>query len=527
VTGGLIVDHERIFLYGTSHGGQTAMTAAHALRALGDANPMNADLPEDFDRRRYAAFFDYYGGCGLFGAYGGADSGSTWRPYGPFLMLHGENDDIWKVQETGTVREQWLNSECKPRIDAAKADPSFDTFLETIIYANADHSFDGVKRTDFNFEGDGEFPDWLAKVHANYRITVPFMEAIGRQVAAARNNETVPSLTELGFSDQLSYFDTFPLNPSLGPQAVPGNAIDTGTSLLIENLGESQIDLATLLADPFQFFDMTCDIADAPAFVTETGECVIDFTLTQTQIDSELPTAFWIRAYTQRGVTMIPATLVHSQGSAGELAFGQPFYSLRNGEILNSEYGNAVNLAVEGFAWSRFGRADASMLQATLTPPVTGYTIDAGLLAGPVPAPPGQSLSLQYFSAGDAISIQLSVIDLGGGVVSVQQAAVMMSDLDNDLLDTPALPVADFATNFEPLAPVSGAPGDGDDDDSGDDDSGDDDSGDDDSGDDDSGDDNSGDDDDGNRNGIPNPGSSSGGGALFWLLPFALLFRRR
>ncbi|HEX7030067.1 MAG TPA: hypothetical protein VF254_05685, partial [Gammaproteobacteria bacterium] len=35
VTGGLIVDHERIFLYGTSHGGQTAMTAAHALRALG------------------------------------------------------------------------------------------------------------------------------------------------------------------------------------------------------------------------------------------------------------------------------------------------------------------------------------------------------------------------------------------------------------------------------------------------------------------------------------------------------------
>lgn len=110
------IQASRVGLLGWSHGGSTV------LATLADARA----------ERQFAVAVAYYPGCGLYNAYGGI-SGSTWRPYAPTLIVHGDADPLY------------LSGYCARRVERAHAlgaALASGNAVEMAVYAGAQHSFD-------------------------------------------------------------------------------------------------------------------------------------------------------------------------------------------------------------------------------------------------------------------------------------------------------------------------------------------------------------------------------------------------
>lgn len=538
VAGGLVVDHERIFFSGTSHGGQTAMAVAHAPRALADDSPMNVDLPAGFNKERYAGFFDYYGGCGLYGAYGGDNfdpsdplnpkKNSAWRPYGPFLMLHGENDPIWKDEDTGTTRGDWFAGECYRRIAAAKADPVFDELLEAVVYKGAHHSFDGVSPGGFgpgDTSGEEDYDEWVAKIHANERMTLGLIDAVGEIVSARRNNLTVPTLVSLGFNTHNPYFSTFPLVPSLPPRVDYAASLSGTDGIIVrEDKDEYKNNTASYIVanDPTGVHDFTCTLEDAPPEVSTSKVvksfgpgCEIVYQLKDAQLgDIETtPLSFSVRIATPLGITFVPVEL-HGTGTGAVREYHRQAYSIVSPatDLYSDINGGAFTTDANAFVWSwqpaldeRFRTVfDKTLAEGT-------WALTGSLISGNAPDAPLNVNPDIKGHGGDRFRLDTRL-----ETASVEQ--VRFSDFDRGIkLGTGAgilLPALDFGSRFTNLMPVdvstpppvgefpddtvppaSGRPGNGEPGSNG----------------------STG----GNRN------NSGGGGALFWLLPIAWFARRR
>lgn len=541
VTGGIVIDHERIFFSGTSHGGQTAMTAAHAGRALDAGNPMGDG---GVGGRRFAAFFDYYGGCSVYGAYGGAtydpadppEENSQWRPYAPFIMFHGEMDPIWEDDDTGTTRDRWENSHCIRRIQAAKADPDFDQFLEAIVYAGAHHSFDGAKRDDFDDEndtaGDSDFDEWAAKIHANYRMQLRMMDAIGRIVSQVRNSETAWTLADFGFSEANPYFSTYPLSPGLPPVLKDSQLSTFGLAASLGNLeGTAIFNFLAAFEDPLQVFVPGCANGvepTLPANITYDANCQLSIALDAGQRTSVLggtPLTFEIPIDTDAGRTFLPLKIQARTATTAELRKGAPAYFLPSNFQLEADISDGeLNMDLAAFAWTEYRSPFDVQARYSKAVDPGGYSISNNryLQAAGVPVDGllrlglRRDLHIKQFTATASTVIGVDFTQFVTGAVSVGLADG--TDLD--------LPSPDFVTNYDELPAVStqtpptlqdlddawnpGATADGDGDGDGDRDGG----------------DNTG----GTGSGTGGDGGNSGGGgggALFWLLPFTLLLRRR
>lgn len=328
IVAGLAIDHKRIFLHGTSHGGQTAMATAHTPRILSPGNPMNADLPEGYSPYRYAAFFDYYGGCNLYGAYGGSGANSLWRPYAPFIKLAGEYDETVFDALPVDSREKFGDENCGKRFAAAFADPNFTTPLAAVIYDDAYHSFDGVARDDFIDEhdtGEEKFSDWAAKIHANYAITVPFMEAIQRQAFGESR-----SLDELGFDRALEAFNAIPYTPVMPPMIIRSAFGPPTRFAMARNDG---LDLSTTIVDPLQVFDISWSTIGSDYASVKDG--VLSLAIPN---DVELPVRFIVAAETSQGLSFFPARY-----ESGVLTFEQGFHARSANRPLSS-VGNELDL---------------------------------------------------------------------------------------------------------------------------------------------------------------------------------------
>lgn len=550
---GLTIDHERTFFSGTSHGGQNAMATAHAPRALADDSPMNVDLPAGFNRKRYAGFFDYYGGCGLYGAYGGdkfdpadpqnPEKNSTWRPYNPFLMLHGENDPIWKDESTDTTRGDWFAGECYRRIAAAKADPAFDVFLETVIYKDAYHSFDGISRDDFDGADDhgndtdfGGVDDWIAKIHANERMTLGLVDAVGEIVSARRNGAaTVPTLADFGFNEHNPYFSTFPLVPPLPPRvdyASTGSGIE-GDGIIQTTSRTVFDDMSTFLnaVDPAGVHDLSCAVVNTPSEVTATGVgqgCKLTINLETIQIGDlhNTPYRFTLDIQTPLGTTYVPVE-IYADADHGYLRYFQAYSTVPNTSEMLVDI-NASNFTADArsLVWS-WQPALETRYETVLSVLLAGgtYSLTGTIVFGPVPDSAGITLDPDVSGHGSQDFGLMATFDPASAeqvrVTNVSRGPTL------DIHSAAPLPALEFGTDYTALTPVDnstpsppgefpdgtvppasgGSSGDG----SGGNNSGGDNSGSDGPG----GDSSNGDD------------SGGGGGAFFWLLPFAWFARRR
>jgi dienelactone hydrolase len=108
------VDAGRIVLLGWSHG------ASSTLAALSDTMVKPGEKP-------YTAGYAFYPGCGLYNAFGGIST-STYKPYVPLTMFHGDADPLYR------------SGYCQQRIDNAIA-AGANNFSMT-VFPGAQHSFD-------------------------------------------------------------------------------------------------------------------------------------------------------------------------------------------------------------------------------------------------------------------------------------------------------------------------------------------------------------------------------------------------
>jgi len=470
VSGGLVIDHERVFMYGTSHGGQTAMTAAHAIRALSDGNPMNADLPADFDGRRFAAFFDYYGGCGLHGAYGGIDN-STWRPYAPFLMLHGDHDDeaVFNASQIPVDSPaEFAQTGCGKRISAAKQDPDFNHFLEAIIYKDAYHSFDGVERDDFTDEndiGEGVFSDWAAKIHANYLVTVPVMRAIGHGVAQRRGGViTGLSPAGLGLDAMNPWFHSVSLQPNVPPLA----KMPLPTEIVIPDATNTTLDLRDFIDDAYDVYPLECG-TDYLGFGYDLAGCTVSFSLTSSQIVSlaTTPHRQVFKLFTPRGRAIVTARLL--PGSGGNeivLELRDAIYTVADTSLLSPAISGNTVFDIRGLAWtSADGHHDWLSSYAPFAG--SGFTgvdpddLGRGIHVSGLLSATSATVQFNARTAGgdDRQSFSFDVRDRSDGYAEI----LCCSDVGTGIVDNvdaplpvATLPYPNYSTNFVPLDPVKG-----------------------------------------------------------------------
>ncbi|MBC7455800.1 MAG: dienelactone hydrolase family protein [Massilia sp.] len=108
------IDAARIVLIGWSHG------ASSTLATLSDTMVNPGEKP-------YKAGYAFYPGCGLFNAFGGIST-STYKPYVPLTILHGDADPLYQ------------SGYCQQRIDKAMI-LGVNIFSMT-VFSGAQHSFD-------------------------------------------------------------------------------------------------------------------------------------------------------------------------------------------------------------------------------------------------------------------------------------------------------------------------------------------------------------------------------------------------
>jgi dienelactone hydrolase len=113
----VFVDANKIGLLGWSHGGSSAMAAMDATK-----------FTKKSSFRAAAAF---YPGCGMNNAFGGIKR-SIWKPYAPFVILHGSADTVAKP------------ATCMTRV--TRAQKLGAAGLSITIFENAQHRFDGARQ---------------------------------------------------------------------------------------------------------------------------------------------------------------------------------------------------------------------------------------------------------------------------------------------------------------------------------------------------------------------------------------------
>ncbi len=113
------IDASRVALLGWSHG------ASSTLATLSDTMVKPGEKP-------YKAGYAFYPGCGLFNSFGGIST-STYRPYGPLTILHGDVDPLYR------------SGYCQQRLDNALALGAQD--FSMTVFPGAQHSFDMARST--------------------------------------------------------------------------------------------------------------------------------------------------------------------------------------------------------------------------------------------------------------------------------------------------------------------------------------------------------------------------------------------
>ena len=529
----LVIDPERVFVYGTSHGGQTIQALAHKPRATASSHPMG-------NHPRFAAYFNFYGGCGLYGAFGGADEDSTWFPVGPFFSLHGELDDIWQESSEPTTRETWEKGECAPRIDNALANPDMNTLLATVLIADADHSFSGAEK--------GEGDDWTAKVYSDYEVVLPIMDAVGWISWARRTGRSVaPSFNDLGISNNNASFTTLPLTPINAPYNK--RITDTGTNQIdIPDLRDFALDLDTVFDNHTREGSLAYFIADnagpigiSTEFHIE-GSSTLKVSLADDSLSGLSSDDLLIEFHLQvvgpdGGKAYTTGRLSSTGGNGGKLAFS-PSVRTRNGLTLTTPVVDGkINTNLQGFVATDYGLEEMAPL-AFLT---AGSHFDddeplrlnfSGQLAGDVSGLP-RTYTFHAQSGGLPVTVELQLrqgdrtdlVDMTlvktTAVTGTIPKSITVETPDfSELAITPGIPssgpllISDDTSGWgsESGGCGTGCGGDGGSGDGG------------------SGDGGSGDGPDGGPDGGPGGGQSSGGsgggGALLWLLPYALLLRR-
>ena len=110
------VSANRVGLLGWSHGGSSGMATMDVTRATASY--------------RFKAAVVFYPGCGLYNAFGGIIR-STWKPYAPFVILHGSADTVVSP------------ATCQTRVTRAQALGATATSLT--LFQNAHHNFDSAR----------------------------------------------------------------------------------------------------------------------------------------------------------------------------------------------------------------------------------------------------------------------------------------------------------------------------------------------------------------------------------------------
>ena len=110
------VSANRVGLLGWSHGGSSGMATMDVTRATASY--------------RFKAAVVFYPGCGLYNAFGGI-SRSTWKPYAPFVILHGSADTVVSP------------AICQTRVTRAQALGATATSLT--LFPDAHHNFDSAR----------------------------------------------------------------------------------------------------------------------------------------------------------------------------------------------------------------------------------------------------------------------------------------------------------------------------------------------------------------------------------------------
>lgn len=116
------VDANRIGLLGWSHGASATMAAM--------------DITKFRKSPHFKAAVAFYPGCDLYGAFGGVDS-STWKPYAPFLVLHGSADVVVSTPK------------CRARVTTAQTLGA--TNVSIAVFAYAQHGFDAARNVGGRF----------------------------------------------------------------------------------------------------------------------------------------------------------------------------------------------------------------------------------------------------------------------------------------------------------------------------------------------------------------------------------------
>lgn len=116
------VKASRIALLGWSHGGSSAMSSMDQSMTQTGIKPFRAAIA-------------FYPGCGLYNAFGGITA-STWLPYSPFRIHHGDADPLYQ------------SGRCQTRVSRAQsqgASTANGNAVDLLVYLNANHSFDMAK----------------------------------------------------------------------------------------------------------------------------------------------------------------------------------------------------------------------------------------------------------------------------------------------------------------------------------------------------------------------------------------------
>lgn len=121
-------DAHRVAVIGWSHGGSSALSA------LSTTSGTRLE-------GRFRGAFAFYPGCGLRNAFDGIAT-STYVPYAPLLIFHGDADPLYTV------------SYCQTRLQRAVALGASSTNgnpVEMIVYRSAKHSFDNARQVSNEF----------------------------------------------------------------------------------------------------------------------------------------------------------------------------------------------------------------------------------------------------------------------------------------------------------------------------------------------------------------------------------------
>ena len=124
-------DPDRVFLLGWSHGASSVFSSL--------SNTMSTR-----QEGRFRAGFAFYPGCGLYNAFGGITT-STYVPYAPLTIFHGEIDPLY----TSGYCQTRLKLAVESGANEARGNP-----LQMIGYSAAQHSFDNARQTSAQWTVD-------------------------------------------------------------------------------------------------------------------------------------------------------------------------------------------------------------------------------------------------------------------------------------------------------------------------------------------------------------------------------------